>query len=169
MKSCKTCQFLPKVATNFVSIHWKWCSFPGQLVKKRRWKSRWSHLLNRRLAEENHGKNTWDHDLPWKKHDDLQIERTHGLDVSENSRFSPNHPYFHGVFNYFYHPFWGPTPILGNPHMVHHIWSVSIGYFSQFQDWDLWVFSCFGNMTSWKIHHLKMYFLLKVGDFPMSC
>ena len=114
-------------------------------------------------------KNTWDHDLPWKKHDDLQIERTHGLDVSENSRFSPNHPYFHGVFNYFYHPFWGPTPILGNPHMVHHIWSVSIGYFSQFQGWDLWVFSCFGNMTSWKIHHLKMYFLLKVGDFPMSC
>ena len=28
-----------------------------------------------------------------------------------------NHPFVHRVFHDFHHPFWGPTPILGNPHI----------------------------------------------------
>ena len=30
----------------------------------------------------------------------------------------PNHPFVHRVFHYFHHPFWGPTPIFGNTHIV---------------------------------------------------
>ena len=31
--------------------------------------------------------------------------------------FPPNHPFFHRVFPYFHHPFWG-TPIFGNLHII---------------------------------------------------
>ena len=33
------------------------------------------------------------------------------VDVSENSRFSPQNIHLKRVFHYFHHPFWGPTPI----------------------------------------------------------
>ena len=39
------------------------------------------------------------------------------MDVSENSGFSPQIIHFNIVFHYFHHPFWGPTPILGNTHI----------------------------------------------------
>ena len=38
--------------------------------------------------------------------------------VSWHGGISPkNHPFVHRVFHDFHHPFWGPTPILGNPHI----------------------------------------------------
>ena len=33
--------------------------------------------------------------------------------ISEN-RGTPKSSHFNGVFHYFHHPFWGPTPIFGN-------------------------------------------------------
>ena len=42
------------------------------------------------------------------------------MDVSENSGFSPQIIHFNRVFHYFHHPFWGPTPIFGNTHIVVH-------------------------------------------------
>jgi len=40
------------------------------------------------------------------------------MDVSENGGFSPQINHFKRVFHYIHHPFWGPTPIFGNTHMV---------------------------------------------------
>ena len=40
------------------------------------------------------------------------------MDVSENSRFSPQIIHFNRVFHYFHHPLWGFSPIFGNTHMI---------------------------------------------------
>ena len=41
------------------------------------------------------------------------------MDVSENSGFSPNHPFCHRVFHYFHHPFWVFFPYFWfNTHLI---------------------------------------------------
>ncbi len=40
------------------------------------------------------------------------------MGVSKNNG-TPNSSNFNRVFHYFNHPFWGPTPILGNIHLNH--------------------------------------------------
>ena len=39
------------------------------------------------------------------------------MGVFKNRGFPPKSSIFNGVFHYFHHPFWGPTPIFGNTHI----------------------------------------------------
>ena len=44
------------------------------------------------------------------------------MDVSKNWFYHPNHPIFIGFF-IINHPFWGPTPIFGNTHIMTYIFT----------------------------------------------
>ena len=48
------------------------------------------------------------------------------MDVSENRVFTPQIIYFHTVFHYFHHPFWGTPNFWNPPYVSHDILTLSV-------------------------------------------